>query len=92
MKTLSGVGSWLSVVFAVICLGVPARAAEVDLVPSTAGWRRLPGTAEASSPDPAAWRFPGFADASWASGVLPLFYGEDLQRCSGQKDAFLWAG
>jgi len=68
----------LSVLFVVFCLDVSAKAAEVDLVPSTAGWRHRPGTTEASTPDTAAWRFPGFSDASWASGVLPLFYGEDL--------------
>lgn len=55
-----------------------AWAAQVDLVPAGAVWRRLPGSSQASTPDITAWRRPGFSDASWASGPLPLFYGEDL--------------
>lgn len=78
MKTLSGARWWVLLAFLALSGGVPAAAAEVELVPSTAGWRHRPGTSEASTPDPTAWRTPGFSDASWASGVLPLFYGEDL--------------
>ena len=37
-------------------------------------WRFLPGTQEASSPDHAAWRAPGFHDADWAEGRAPFGY------------------
>jgi len=56
----------------------PATAAPVDLVPVGALWQRLPGSSQASTPDTTAWRRPGFSDAAWSSGPLPLFYGEDL--------------
>jgi hypothetical protein len=58
--------------------GLAAMAAPVDLVPAGALWQRLPGSGQASSPDVTAWRRPGFSDATWASGPLPLFYGEEL--------------
>lgn len=59
-------------------LGGTLPAAEVELVPAGAVWRHLPGTAEASAPDRTAWRLAGFNDSAWASGALPLFYGENL--------------
>ncbi len=38
-------------------------------------WKYLPGTQEASSPDPTAWRQPEFDDSTWLSGALPIGYG-----------------
>ncbi|HAK95022.1 MAG TPA: hypothetical protein DCM87_08475, partial [Planctomycetes bacterium] len=39
-------------------------------------WRYLPGTGEASSPDPAAWRDCDFDVSTWAEGPAPFGYGE----------------
>jgi hypothetical protein len=91
MEILSGERLWAGVHFLVLCLGIPARAAEVDLVPSNAGWHHLPGITEASTPNTAAWGVPGFSDASGASGVLPLFVGEDLSGSliTGMQDSHL---
>jgi CotH kinase protein/Lamin Tail Domain/Fn3 associated/Chitobiase/beta-hexosaminidase C-terminal domain len=91
MRFLSGLPWWVGVVVLVLSAGVRARAAEVDLVSATAGWRRLPGIAEASTPDTTAWRLPGFSDAAWAAGMLPLFYGEDLSgsRVTGMQNSYL---
>lgn len=49
-----------------------------DLIPRNAVWSYLKGTNEASSPDNTAWRQPGFNDASWPTGPVPVFYGEPL--------------
>src|ERR1041385_4843056 len=38
-------------------------------------WRMLKGNAEASSPDPAAWRQPDFnGDTAWAVAPAPFYY------------------
>ena len=47
-----------------------------DLVPVQAQWRYLKGTAEASTPDPTAWRQVGFNDAGWLSGPATFWYGD----------------
>ena len=67
----------LSLAFA-LCLTL-ATSARADLVFNTnATWSYLKGTAEASAPDPAAWRNIGFDDSSWASGPAPFYFGETL--------------
>lgn len=43
-----------------------------------AAWRWRKGTAEASAPDPAAWRQSRFDDRTWSQGPAPFFYGEAL--------------
>ena len=51
-----------------------------DLPPGTfftatnATWRMFKGRAEASSPNPAAWRLPGFDDAAWSNAPAPFLY------------------
>jgi hypothetical protein len=91
MTTLSALASWMGVLLLFLGLGVPVRAAEVDLVSSASIWRHRPGNAEASAPDSSAWRLPGFSDASWSPGSLPLFYGEDLSgtRITGMQNSYL---
>ncbi len=56
----------------------PLSATKIELVPARVNWRFKPGNTEASTPDITAWRQVGFSDATWASGPLPLFYGENL--------------
>lgn len=51
---------------------------EVTLLDTGADWRLRPGETEASSPDPGAWRVPGFDDSGWAVARLPVFYGAAL--------------
>jgi len=63
---------------ALMAWGASALGVEVSWLGDGATWRFLPGTSEASSPDASAWRKPGFDDATWVAGVLPLFYGEAL--------------
>jgi hypothetical protein len=46
------------------------------LVSSGATWKYKKGTAEASTPDTAAWRQLGFNDATWTSGPAAFYYGE----------------
>lgn len=48
----------------------------VTLVPTGATWRYFKGHQEASSPDPAAWRFGSFDDAGWLSGPATFWYGD----------------
>lgn len=55
------------------------QAAEV--IPLDAEWKYLKGTAEASSPDTAAWRQAGFDDSAWASGRGAFYY--ENQPASG---------
>ena len=52
------------------------RAAETVLVPAEADWRYLSGSEEASSPDPGAWRLPGFDDTGWTAAAAAIGYGE----------------
>ncbi|MBN1441244.1 MAG: lamin tail domain-containing protein, partial [Planctomycetes bacterium] len=54
--------------------GLPAD--DVLYVRGGSTWRYLPGLAEASSPDAAAWRQVGFDDSAWASGPAPFGFGE----------------
>ncbi|MBI4583013.1 MAG: lamin tail domain-containing protein [Planctomycetes bacterium] len=54
----------------------PAWADPVTFVNRASTWKFLPGLAEASTPDPSAWRRPGFDDASWMSGALPIGFGD----------------
>jgi len=44
------------------------------LVARASATRYFKGTQEASAPDTAAWRQPGFNDAAWLSGTTPIFY------------------
>jgi hypothetical protein len=53
-------------------------ASAATLFVTNAVWKYSKGLSEASSPDPAAWRFEGFDDASWPSGPAPFYYGEPL--------------
>jgi hypothetical protein len=65
---------------AAACLAV-AAAAEADPVvhvPAASTWKFLAGTAEASEPDPASWRAPGFDDADWTESPAPFGYGDLL--------------
>ena len=48
------------------------RAAETVLVPAEADWRYLSGSEEASSPDPGAWRLPGFDDTGWTAAAAAI--------------------
>jgi hypothetical protein len=48
------------------------------LVPTNAVWRLLPGKAEASSPNLAAWRGNGFDDHLWPSAPATFYYGETI--------------
>ncbi|MEI6341183.1 MAG: hypothetical protein WCR07_04440, partial [Verrucomicrobiota bacterium] len=66
---------WFFAAVALWAAGVFPVQAEV-LVPTGAAWRYLKGTTPPSSPDPTAWRTPGFSDSSWASGVASFFYGD----------------
>jgi hypothetical protein len=52
------------------------------LVSEDSEWRYLKGFGEASSPDPAAWRYAGFPDASWSVGRGPFYY-EDASGYTG---------
>lgn len=51
-------------------------AAETVYVSRGGEWRFLPGLGEASSPDPAAWRFAGFDDALWSEDPAPFGFGD----------------
>ena len=74
----SRLARWVAMATALLTGGLELQPAPVELVPATAVWRMRPGLTEASTPDTSAWRFPGFVDSTWASGVLPLSYGEGL--------------
>ncbi|MBN1673067.1 MAG: chitobiase/beta-hexosaminidase C-terminal domain-containing protein [Kiritimatiellae bacterium] len=52
-----------------------AQAAPSTVIPGGATWAYRKGTAEASWP-PTAWQAVPFDDSGWASGALPLGYGE----------------
>lgn len=72
---------WLGFLLGWVVLGAwglrdAARGAE--LIGMESAWRWQKGTAEASAPDPAAWRQRGFDDRSWNVGAAPFFYGEPL--------------
>jgi hypothetical protein len=54
------------------------------LVTSDSTWRFLKGQAEASSPDPAAWREVSFPDAGWITAPEPFWYG-DAQPSAGTQ-------
>ncbi len=54
------------------------------LVPLDANWRWLKGYAEASTPDPTAWRELTFDDAAWALAPAPFWYG-DAQSSPGTR-------
>lgn len=47
-----------------------------ELFPAGTAWRYVKGTGPASSPDPTAWRQPGFADTEWAQGDAAFYYGD----------------
>ncbi len=47
-----------------------------ELFPTNSTWRYLKGDVEASSPDTAAWRAPGFNDAAFATAPAPFWYGD----------------
>ena len=49
-----------------------ARADPLVYVAAGSTWRYFPGTADPSSPDPAAWRRRDFDDSSWRSGGAPF--------------------
>lgn len=58
-----------------ILLSSHLLADRVVFVDSGSAWKYLPGLAEASSPDPTAWRQPEFDDGDWATGLAPFGYG-----------------
>lgn len=60
---------------AFLVVGGFSIAAEV-LVPTGATWKYFKGNTPPSSPDPTAWRTPGFPDSSWDSGVATFYYGD----------------
>ncbi|MGQ9591211.1 MAG: lamin tail domain-containing protein, partial [Planctomycetota bacterium] len=64
------------ILFAVLWASFPAGADETVYVLRGSPWRYRLGTEEASQPDPAAWRLPGFADAAWPEGPAPIGFGE----------------
>ncbi|MBX3732799.1 MAG: CotH kinase family protein [Verrucomicrobiae bacterium] len=53
----------------------PGAARAAELFPEGSSWRYFVGTTEASSPDPTAWRSPGFDDSQWSEGRTPMGYG-----------------
>lgn len=67
----------LASILIALALSGPAIGDEVLYLPAGSTWRYLPGLEEASAPDPAAWREPGFADDAWPEGAAPVGYGED---------------
>jgi hypothetical protein len=73
MEPLVRGGLTACIVVALISPRLPAQ--PVVFVEAASEWKYLPGVAEASSPDPEAWRLPGFDDAGWASGPAPFGYG-----------------
>ncbi len=60
---------------AVLAIAADAGAGTVYLAKGSV-WRLFPGTAEASSPDPAAWRGRDFDVSAWAERPAPFGYGE----------------
>ncbi|MGA4579421.1 lamin tail domain-containing protein [Limisphaera sp. VF-2] len=55
---------------------ITLTAQTVPLIPPASVWRWLPGTNEASRPDPAAWRLPEFNDSAWPEAPMPFWYGD----------------
>lgn len=72
----------LGLALTLACAGSGLRA--VELVPPEADWKFLRGLSEASSPDPAAWRQPGFDDRAWETRPAPFWYG-DAQPAPGTQ-------
>ncbi len=64
----------LSAAVVVLVTGA-ALAEEVVYFENGSVWRYLPGTSEASAPDPTAWRQPGFDDGDWGVGAAPIGFG-----------------
>ncbi|HVR34581.1 MAG TPA: lamin tail domain-containing protein, partial [Methylomirabilota bacterium] len=62
--------------FLLILVTCPFAASAAELFPTQSDWKYFVGTSEASSPDTAAWRMPGFDDSSWPTGQTPIGYGE----------------
>lgn len=60
---------WIS--FALIA---PVQSATLFSTNST--WSYFKGRSEASTPDPAAWRFLSFDDSSWTNSPAPFWYGD----------------
>jgi hypothetical protein len=60
-----------------VLLVLPAQGAMI--FPAGSEWKYLKGTAEASAPDPSAWRGNEFDDSHWAAGLAPFYYGKNLQ-------------
>jgi hypothetical protein len=48
-----------------------------SFVNTNSSWKYFKGTAEAASPNNAAWRTNGFNDASWLTGQAPFYYEND---------------
>ncbi len=84
--TLKGEGSKsmnsrgvLVALFFVVFSSAPAPADETIYIPRGSVWKYFRGQEEASSPDPTAWRNPGFNDSAWSSGAAPIGYGDSIQ-------------
>ena len=69
---------WPAAMLLGLFLALTVDAQTQRLVPRGDLWRWAKGTAEASSPDRTAWRASAFDDGAWATGRLPVFYGEAL--------------
>jgi hypothetical protein len=54
------------------------QAAAGLIFPTDTDWRFLRGLAEASAPDPTAWRTVDFDDSAWVQAPAPFYYGEPL--------------
>ena len=66
--------------FAVLFLLVwvfPLAAHASSIFSTNSVWRYTKGLAEASSPDPNAWRNPGFDDSAWTLARAPFYYDSD---------------
>jgi hypothetical protein len=49
-----------------------------ELFPTGSQWKYFKGRSEASTPEVAAWRAPGFDDSPWVTGRTPIYYGEQV--------------
>lgn len=58
--------------------GVALAAQSFSLIHTNATWAYRKGTAEASAPDPAAWRMLSFNDGAWPRGAATFYYGESI--------------
>lgn len=75
------VRAWV-VVLALLSIGLLTPSGSADEVPYITvdtPWLYFPGATEASSPDPAAWRQPGFDDSTWLPVAVPLGFGDRLE-------------